>query len=89
MAQQQSRTIKALTTPRAAAFSRRAPQIVFANLGAAYGTAKAGVGIASMGIMHPSQVRLAVSAPRVFTTTPSSTRAISTHPLLFCSVVRR
>lgn len=28
-----------------------------ADLGAAYGTAKAGVGIASMGIMHPSQVR--------------------------------
>jgi len=30
--------------------------LVFCNLGAAYGTAKAGVGIASMGIMHPSEV---------------------------------
>ena len=30
--------------------------LVFANLGAAYGTAKAGVGIASMGIMHPTEV---------------------------------
>ena len=31
--------------------------LVFANLGASYGTAKAGVGIASMGIMHPTEVR--------------------------------
>ncbi|KAA0149603.1 hypothetical protein FNF27_01388 [Cafeteria roenbergensis] len=30
--------------------------IVFANLGAAYGTAKAGVGLASMGVMNPSLV---------------------------------
>jgi hypothetical protein len=30
--------------------------LVFANLGASYGTAKAGVGIASMGIMHPTEV---------------------------------
>merc|ERR1712062_139608 len=30
--------------------------IVFANLGAAYGTAKSGVGIASMGVMHPDAV---------------------------------
>jgi len=30
--------------------------IVFANLGAAYGTAKSGVGIASMGVMHPDLV---------------------------------
>lgn len=30
--------------------------LVFANLGAAYGTAKSGVGIASMGILHPSEV---------------------------------
>lgn len=29
--------------------------LVFANLGAAYGTAKSGVGIASMGIMHPTE----------------------------------
>lgn len=27
--------------------------IVFANLGAAYGTAKSGVGISSMGVMRP------------------------------------
>lgn len=33
-----------------------ASALVFANLGAAYGTAKAGVGIASMGIMHPTEV---------------------------------
>lgn len=33
-----------------------AAALVFANLGAAYGTAKAGVGIASMGIMHPTEV---------------------------------
>merc|ERR1712062_385302 len=30
--------------------------IVFANLGAAYGTAKSGVGIASMGVAHPDLV---------------------------------
>lgn len=36
--------------------------LVFANLGAAYGTAKAGVGIASMGIMHPTEVRCAARA---------------------------
>uniref|UniRef100_A0A0G4I5N3 V-type proton ATPase proteolipid subunit n=1 Tax=Chromera velia CCMP2878 TaxID=1169474 RepID=A0A0G4I5N3_9ALVE len=30
--------------------------IVFANLGAAYGTAKSGVGIASMGVMRPDLV---------------------------------
>merc|ERR1719480_624558 len=30
--------------------------IVFANLGAAYGTAKAGVGIANMGVMRPDMV---------------------------------
>ncbi len=37
-------------------FSSPLPRQVFANLGAAYGTAKAGVGIASMGIMHPAEV---------------------------------
>merc|ERR1712048_1516154 len=30
--------------------------VVFANLGAAYGTAKSGVGICSMGVMNPSVV---------------------------------
>ena len=30
--------------------------IIFANLGAAYGTAKAGVGVAQMGILHPNVV---------------------------------
>eukprot|EP00695_Tsukubamonas_globosa_P002655 TRINITY_DN3837_c0_g1_i1.p1 TRINITY_DN3837_c0_g1~~TRINITY_DN3837_c0_g1_i1.p1 ORF type:complete len:88 (+),score=2.74 TRINITY_DN3837_c0_g1_i1:81-344(+) len=30
--------------------------LVFANLGAAYGTAKSGVGVASMGVMRPELV---------------------------------
>eukprot|EP00490_Sorites_sp_Unknown_P023976 CAMPEP_0114665658 /NCGR_PEP_ID=MMETSP0191-20121206/31160_1 /TAXON_ID=126664 /ORGANISM="Sorites sp." /LENGTH=167 /DNA_ID=CAMNT_0001911285 /DNA_START=86 /DNA_END=590 /DNA_ORIENTATION=- len=30
--------------------------LVFANLGAAYGTAKSGVGIASMGVMRPDMI---------------------------------
>merc|ERR1711877_95725 len=30
--------------------------LVFANLGAAYGTAKSGVGISSMGVMNPTMV---------------------------------
>merc|ERR1712164_164627 len=30
--------------------------VVFANLGAAYGTAKSGVGICSMGVMRPDMV---------------------------------
>merc|ERR1719298_317780 len=30
--------------------------VVFANLGAAYGTAKSGVGISSMGVMRPDMV---------------------------------
>merc|ERR1711879_484301 len=30
--------------------------IVFANLGAAYGTAKSGVGISSMGVMRPDMI---------------------------------
>jgi V-type H+-transporting ATPase proteolipid subunit len=33
-----------------------ASAIVFANLGSAYGTAKAGVGLASMGVMNPDAV---------------------------------
>jgi len=33
-----------------------AASIVFANLGAAYGTAKSGVGISSMGVMNPQLV---------------------------------
>ena len=34
--------------------------LVFANLGASYGTAKSSVGIVSMGIMHPTEVRSAM-----------------------------
>ena len=30
--------------------------LIFANMGAAYGTAKAGVGVASMGVLHPDLV---------------------------------
>lgn len=33
-----------------------ASALVFANLGSAYGTAKAGVGVMSMGVMNPDQV---------------------------------
>ena len=33
-----------------------ASALVFANLGAAYGTAKSGVGIASMGVMKPDLI---------------------------------
>ena len=33
-----------------------ASALVFANLGSAYGTAKAGVGVMSMGVMNPQQV---------------------------------
>merc|ERR1719356_1787016 len=33
-----------------------ATAVVFANLGAAYGTAKSGVGICSMGVMRPDMV---------------------------------
>jgi len=33
-----------------------ASALVFANLGAAYGTAKSGVGISSMGVMNPGMV---------------------------------
>jgi ATP synthase proteolipid subunit len=34
--------------------------LVFACLGAAYGTAKAGVGVAAMGVMHPQMVMRAI-----------------------------
>jgi len=33
-----------------------AAALIFANLGAAYGTAKSGVGICSMGVMHPQLI---------------------------------
>ncbi|EKX32779.1 hypothetical protein GUITHDRAFT_156239 [Guillardia theta CCMP2712] len=33
-----------------------AAALIFANLGAAYGTAKSGVGICSMGVMHPGLI---------------------------------
>lgn len=38
------------------AFIGVASAIVFANMGAAYGTAKSGVGISSMGVMNPGLV---------------------------------
>jgi V-type H+-transporting ATPase proteolipid subunit len=38
------------------AFIGVASSIVFANMGAAYGTAKSGVGISSMGVMNPQLV---------------------------------
>jgi V-type H+-transporting ATPase proteolipid subunit len=38
------------------AFIGVAASIVFANLGAAYGTAKSGVGISSMGVMNPNLI---------------------------------
>ncbi|CAE7656627.1 VAP [Symbiodinium sp. CCMP2592] len=37
-------------------FMRVSSALVFANLGAAYGTAKSGVGIASMGVMRPDMI---------------------------------
>eukprot|EP00735_Rhodelphis_limneticus_P004641 TRINITY_DN1625_c0_g1::TRINITY_DN1625_c0_g1_i1::g.17893::m.17893 TRINITY_DN1625_c0_g1::TRINITY_DN1625_c0_g1_i1::g.17893 ORF type:complete len:174 (+),score=45.67,sp/Q43362/VATL_CHRCT/76.28/3e-73,ATP-synt_C/PF00137.16/6.1e-13,ATP-synt_C/PF00137.16/9.8e-20,Glycophorin_A/PF01102.13/0.4 TRINITY_DN1625_c0_g1_i1:80-601(+) len=37
-------------------FMGAASALVFANLGAAYGTAKSGVGVASMGVMRPELV---------------------------------
>jgi len=33
-----------------------ASALIFSNLGAAYGTAKSGVGVASMGVMRPELV---------------------------------
>jgi V-type H+-transporting ATPase 16kDa proteolipid subunit len=37
-------------------FAGAASALIFSNLGAAYGTAKAGVGVASMGVMRPELV---------------------------------
>lgn len=37
-------------------FMGAASALVFSNLGAAYGTAKSGVGVASMGVMRPELV---------------------------------
>merc|ERR1711975_120944 len=37
-------------------FMGRAAALVFACLGAAYGTAKSGVGVANMGVLHPDVV---------------------------------
>merc|ERR1712054_537622 len=37
-------------------FMGAAGALVFANLGAAYGTAKSGVGVSSMGVMKPEMV---------------------------------
>ena len=44
-------------------FMGAASALVFANIGAAYGTAKSGVGIASMGVMRPELVMKSVIAP--------------------------
>ncbi|CAL6358040.1 unnamed protein product [Bathycoccus prasinos] len=41
-------------------FMGAASALVFANIGAAYGTAKSGVGIASMGVMRPELVMKSV-----------------------------
>lgn len=37
-------------------FMGAASALIFSNLGAAYGTAKSGVGVASMGVMRPELV---------------------------------
>ena len=39
--------------------------LVFCNLGASYGTAKSSVGIVSMGIMHPTEVRTRIQASQL------------------------
>merc|ERR1712166_1114394 len=39
-----------------------AAALIFANLGAAYGTAKSGVGICSMGVMHPQLIMKSIIA---------------------------
>ena len=44
------------TSPFFFAWMGVASALVFANLGAAYGTAKSGVGLMSMGVMQPTQV---------------------------------
>merc|ERR1711934_47586 len=41
-------------------FMGAAAALVFANFGAAYGTAKSGVGVASMGVMRPDLVMRAI-----------------------------
>ena len=48
-----------MTCPPAASFfgfAGAASALIFSNLGAAYGTAKAGVGVSSMGVMKPDLV---------------------------------
>merc|ERR1711965_1047992 len=41
-------------------FMGAAAALIFANFGAAYGTAKSGVGVASMGVMRPDLVMRAI-----------------------------
>ena len=45
-----------LAIPTFYAYMGIACALVFANLGAAYGTAKSGVGICAMGIMKPTSI---------------------------------
>jgi len=51
----------AIQTPRFFGFMGITCACVFANLGSAYGTAKAGVGISSMGVMRPDLVMRSVT----------------------------
>ena len=51
-----------------------AAALVFAALGAAYGTAKSGVGVANMGVLHPDMVSRRLS-PNV--------QVLSNEPLLY------
>ena len=54
-----STMIAAMTDPEGASFFGYigiACALVFANLGAAYGTAKSGVGVCSMGVLKPDQI---------------------------------
>merc|ERR1719412_195667 len=48
--------MKKIITASFFGFMGVASALVFANLGAAYGTAKSGVGISSMGVMNPTMV---------------------------------
>lgn len=47
-------------TPQFFAYMGLASALVFANLGASYGTAKAGVGIASLGVIDSNKVFKAI-----------------------------
>jgi len=55
---EEAELLNSLTGPSAYFFAYigAASAVIFANLGSAYGTAKSGVGILSMGVMNPSLV---------------------------------